>query len=234
VFLVPLDFPSLVAEPDLDPATAIQNALKRRPDYLRAELAIDSARRNLTYAKNQILPRLDATASLSEDGLGRIDHSAWSELGTGHFHSWSVGISVQLPIFLRSERARARAAQHDLDSAEAGLRSLEASVVLDVRMAIRNVRTAKARIDASRASRILAQERLAATRVQVETGTAVPRDVLDDLAQLAQAETGEVQAFINYRLSLSRLKLAQGTLLDDWLDKLDPRVRQALDRVPYR
>ena len=111
--------------------------------------------------------------------------------------------------------------------------ALEADVIIDVRGAIRNVRTSKARIEASRASRILAQERLAATRVQVATGTAVPRNVLDDLADLAAAETSEVQAFINYRLALSRLQVAQGTALTGWLDLLEPRVRMALDRIPY-
>jgi outer membrane protein TolC len=233
-FVVPLDVPSIVPEPDLDPAKAIQGALGRRPDYLQALLDQDSARRNLELAENQVLPRLDFIATFREDGLGTGHHSAWSTLATGDFYSWSTGVRVELPLFLRAERARVRAAKTTLAQTEASLRALEATVVLEVRGAIRNVRTAKARIDAARASRVLAQERLEATRVQVETGTAVPRDVLDDLAELARAETNEIQAFINYRLAISQLKLSKGTLLDDWLEVLDPRVRAALERDPYR
>ena len=70
-------------------------------------------------------------------------------------------------------------------------------------------------------------------RSQVEHGTAVPRDVLDDLAALAQAESNEVGSFINYRLSISRHERAKGTLLDKWLGKVDPRVRRALDRAAF-
>src|SRR5690606_33448967 len=113
---------------------------------------------------------------------------------------------------------------------EAGLRSLEATVVLEVRGAIRDIRTAKARIEATRANRVLAEERLDATREMLNAGAAVPRDVLDDLAELAAAESAEIQAFINYRLSITRLRQAQGTILDDWLEALPSRVHRSLQR----
>ena len=104
-------------------------------------------------------------------------------------------------------------------------------MVLEVRAAIRNIRTAKARIEAARTSRILARQRLAATRKKVENGAAVPRDVLDDLTEVANAEAAEVQAYVNYRLAVSQLRQATGTLLDDWLSILDPSVRRALERM---
>ena len=47
------------------------------------------------------------------------------------------------------------------------------------------------------------------------------------------AESSEVRSFINYRLSISRHERAKGTLLDHWVDKLDPRVRRALDRQAF-
>ncbi len=65
-FLVPLDQPTLVDEPDLDQAAAIQRAFKRRPDYLMAELSLDSARRNLAFTENQMLPSVNFTATLSQ------------------------------------------------------------------------------------------------------------------------------------------------------------------------
>ena len=59
--------------------------------------------------------------------------------------------------------------------AEASLDSTEANLVLDVRTSIRDIHTAKATIEASRESRILAARQLSKTRTQVEAGTAVPR-----------------------------------------------------------
>ena len=233
VFVVPLDRPWLIPEPNLDPATALQAARERRPDYYQAMLAVDTADRNLLIAENNALPQLDVVSTFTEEGLGGTHHSAWSSLASGRFYSWSAGVQVNLPLFLRSERARARAAKVDLQRAEASLESTEANLVLEVRSSIRDIHTAKATIEASRESRILAARRLEKTRTQVEAGTAVPRDVLDDLAALAAAESREIQAYIQYRLSLSNLERSKGTLLDEWLDVIDPRVRRALHRNPY-
>lgn len=233
VFIIPTDRPWMLPEPDLDPERTVQLARERRPDVHRALLDIDTAEHSLVLRRNEALPQLDAFAQLREDGLGGQHHSAWTALGSGRFYSWNAGLRLNLPLFLRSERARVRAAQHDVERAEAAIRGVEANIVLQVRRAIRDVRTAKAQIEATRASRILAARRLRATRTQVIHGTAVPRDVLRDLADLAAAESAEVQAYINYRLALTRLEQAKGTQLDRWLDRLDPRVRRALDRAPF-
>lgn len=231
LLVVPVDQPTLIAEPQLDPAGQIQQALKRRPDYYGAQLALDNARRDLLVAENNALPSVNFIGSWTQEGLGGIHHSAWSSLGSGRFYTWSVGVQVELPLFLRSERAAERQAKLQLERAEVNLRTIEANVVLEVRTAIRNIRTAKARIEAARTSRILARQRLAATRKKVENGAAVPRDVLDDLTEVANSEAAEVQAYVNYRLAVSQLRQATGTLLDDWLSILDPSVRRALERM---
>ena len=228
VFVVPVDRPWLGEEAPLDVEAALDLARRRRPDLRRARVAADSARLTLVQRENEALPLVDVFGSLTEDGLGGGHHSAWSALGSGRFYGWTVGLRLELPLFLRAEQARSRAARVGLAQAEAAVAGAEAGVVLDVRRAVRDVRTGRARVEAARASRILAARQLQATYTRVEHGTAVPRDVLDDLARLAQAESREIQAFINYRLSRSRLARAQGTLLDDRLDDLDPRVRRAL------
>lgn len=233
VFLVPLDLPWILPEPPMDVEASLARARERRPDYYQQQLRVEAARRTLLLRENEALPQLDAFATLNEDGLGGQHHNAWTAAASGQFYSWQVGVRVNLPLFLHSERARARAAAIDLQAAEAGLRASEANLVLDVRRSIRDVHTAKARIEAARANRILAARRLRATRTQVEHGTAVPRDVLDDLAALAVAESNEIQAYVNYRLSLSAVQQSEGTLLDRWLERLDPRVRRALERQAY-
>lgn len=230
LLVVPVDLPRLSVEPELEGEAAIQKALSRRPDYYRAQLALENAQRDLLVADNGALPSLNLIGTWRQEGLGGQHHSAWSAVGSGRFYTWTVGVNVELPIMLRSERARLRQAKILIERAETALKSVEADVVLDVRGATRDIRTSRARIEASRAARILAKQRLEATRARVATGTAVRRDVLDDLAALANAETSEVQAFVNYRLAISRLRQATGTLLDQSLDTLDERVRRILER----
>ncbi len=228
VLIVPTDRPWQASPADVDLTGAVELARARRPDLKRAHVALDSARRTAALRENEALPVLDVFGSLTEDGLGGQHHNAWSSLGSGRFYSWTFGLRAELPLFLRAERARSRAARLELAQAEAALRSAEANAVLDVRRAVRDVRTAEARIEAARAARILSARQLQATYARVDQGTAVARDVLDDLARLALAEGREVQSHVDHRLARSRLARAQGTLLDARLGQLDPRVRRAL------
>jgi len=234
VFVVPVDRPTIVDPPEAAVGRALAQARERRPDYYQAQLAIDSARRTLLLRENEALPALDAIATFREEGLGGQHHNAWTALASGRFYSWTAGVRLSLPLFLRSERARARSARLALEQAEAQLEALDATVILEIRSALRDVHTAEARIEATRDSRILTARRLDASRTQVELGTAVPRDVLDDLADLALAESAEITARINYRLAITRLEQVQGVLLDRWLDVLDPGVRRALERESYQ
>lgn len=230
LFVVPVDSPLLLKAPSVEPAAAIQTALERRPDYWQALLGLDSAERALIAAENGALPSVNVIGSWTSDGLGTGHHSAWTRLASGRYYTWAVGVEVELPLFLRAEQSRARAAALDRDRARASLASLEATIVLEVRTALRDLRTARARIEATRANRTLAEDRLKATRDMLEAGTAVPRDVLDDVAGVAQARSAEIQALVSYRLAIAQLRQAQGTLIDDWLNVLPPRVRRALDR----
>ncbi|MBI3724561.1 TolC family protein [bacterium] len=227
LFLVPIDRAELVPTPEPDVQRAIQTALARRPDYRRAQLQVDSAKQQLISAENNVLPSLDAFSFLEEDGVGRSSRGAWSAAGEGHFYTAGGGLRIQFPLFLRSERAQARKARIEQQRAEAALEALESDVVLEVRKAVRDIRTARARIDASMAARILSEKQLEAMKSQVRFGTAVPRQVLDLQTDLDQAKRNEIQAHIDFRVSLTTLEKAMGTILDPYADKLRPRVRRA-------
>ncbi|MEZ6184619.1 MAG: TolC family protein [Planctomycetota bacterium] len=231
VFLVPLDRPMEVVEPPLDLGRSLAQARSSRPEYYSAQLAVENAQRTLALRENESLPSLDFVGSLREEGLGGQHHNAWSSLGTGRFYTWSAGVRLNLPLFLRAERARERAAKLQLEQAQASLTVLEANMVLELRNVMRDVLSARARLGTSRAARILAERQLAGTKLKVDSGAgAVQRDVVEDLAALSQAETREIQTRVAYRMALTRLKRAEGSLLEPWLDLVDPRVRQVLQR----
>lgn len=226
LYLVPIERPEVIAAPEVDPEPAIAIALARRPDYRRAQLQIDSAKQQLVTAENNALPSLDAFAFLEEDGLGRSSYSSWSAIGEGHFYTAGGGVKVALPLFLRSERAQVRQAKVNLDRTEAALKALESEIMLEVRKAIRDIRTARARIEAAGAARVLAEKQLSAIRAQVHFGVALARQVVDSQADLDTARSREIAAEIDYRVALTSLEKAKGTILDAYTDKVPPRVRR--------
>jgi outer membrane protein TolC len=227
LFLVPIERPEEVSASDVEPEAAIQVALARRPDYRRAQLQLDSAKQACVIADNNALPSLDAFAFLEEDGAGRSSYSSWTAAGEGHFYTAGGGIRLSLPLFLRAERATARQAKLNVDKFESAVRALENEIVLEVRIAIREIRTARARIEAAHAARILAEKQLTAIRAQVNFGVALARQVVDSQADLDSARSREIAARIDYRVAIASLDKAEGTILDPFADKLSPRVRKA-------
>lgn len=230
LFLVPVERAEETPAPEEELQAALQTALARRPDYKRVQLQVDSARQALVAADNNALPQLQAFLFLEEDGIGQSSHESWKTLRSGQFYSAGGGLTLQLPLFLRAERAQARQAAINLHRTEAALEALESDIQLDVRRSIRNIRTARARIDATHTARVLSVKQLEAIKKQVAFGVALPRQVLDSQTDLDQARSREIQALIDYRVALSALSKSKGTILDPYSDQLPPRVRQAFAR----
>jgi outer membrane protein TolC len=224
LFIVPVQHAELTPEQDDDVSEAVKVALARRPDYRRGQLQVDSARQQAVYYENQALPELDAFAFIEEDGVGQSSRSSWSTMGSGRFYTAGGGVKLLLPLFLRAERAQARRAKLVLQQTEAALQSLESEVLLEVRRSIRNIRTVRARIEATRTARILSEKELAAVRAEVRFGVSLPQQVLDAQATLDQARTSEIQALVDYQVALRTLERAKGTILDPYSDKLPPRL----------
>lgn len=230
LYLVPVERAEETPAPEEEVAAALQTALARRPDHRRATLQIDSARHQLKSAENNALPQVDFFTFLQEDGIGTSSRSSWSALGSGNFYSAGGGIRVSLPLILRSERAQERQALVNVRRAEATLQALEADIELDVRRSIRNIRTARARIEATHTARLLSVKQLDAIKKEVEFGVALPRQVLDSQTDLDTARSREIQALIDYRVALSTLEKAKGTILDAYADQLPERVKRSFTR----
>ncbi len=227
LFLVPVERAEETPAPEEEYEAAFQTAIARRPDYRRAQLQVDSARQAAVAADNNALPTLQAFAFLEEEGLGDSSHSAWLSFKTGHFYSAGGGVTLQLPLFLRAERAQARQATFNFQRAQAGLDALESDIQLDVRRSIRNIRTARARIEATHTARVLSVKQLEAIKKEVAFGVALPRQVLDSQTDLDSARSREIQALIDYRIALRTLERSKGTILDPYADQLPERVRAA-------
>jgi outer membrane protein TolC len=230
LYLVPVERAEETPAPEEDLRVAIDTARARRPDYRRVQLQIDSAKQQLVAAENNALPQLQAFGFIEEDGTGPSSHDDWKSLRTGHFYSAGGGFTLQLPLFLRAERAQAAQARINLARVEKQQEALEADIELDVRRSIRNIRTARARIEATHTARILSVKQLEAIKKEVEFGVALPRQVLDSQTDLDSARSREIQALIDYKVALSTLEKAKGTILDSYSEQLPERVRRAFAR----
>jgi outer membrane protein TolC len=87
-------------------------------------------------------------------------------------------------------------------------------VILDVRRAARNMRSATEALEAAERRRIAQEETLRAEEERLRLGDSTPFEVLEFEEDLAEAERQEIFALQTYRNAIADLERAQGTLLE--------------------
>ena len=128
---------------------------------------------------------------------------------------WSGGAVVTFPIGNVSGRAGVSQARLELRRARTMVRRVELDIVLEVRDAIRNLRSALEGIEAAERRRIAAAEQLRAENIRLEHGESTPFDVLLREEDLVDAESQRINALEIYHNSVTGLDRAQGTILRD-------------------
>jgi len=223
----PAESPSVLPF-QIDRLSSRESALTRRPEVLSANLNVQNQTLQVRYAENQLLPRLDLKAGTGLTGLaGELKPgetnpfsgsygSAIDRLGSGNFYDYSVGVVLQFPLGngqARSNFARARIA---LDQARARHRDLVSQITLEVEKALGEVEANFKRIQTTRLARELAEENLRGQERRFEVGLVTLKDVIDFQSKALDSRGAELRAIVDYNNSLSRLKLAEGALLEHY------------------
>jgi len=232
--IVPIDSPGS-AKRDITLEDALAIGLRNRPDLQSSALAIKNKELNYAYAKNQTLPALNLNASywspgVSGDRILFLDGNPLSGVILGtvpggpsialqdalHFkyENWSVKLSLTIPMSSVFSRAAQAEAKVGLNQQVALMKQTEQTAYLEIRAAVRAVQTNYERVSARRTARELAEQKLEAEQAKLEAGMSTSFVVLSYQRDLAGARTSELQALIDYTLSLGQLDKATGTILE--------------------
>jgi outer membrane protein TolC len=232
--VVPAEMPRTEPFP-LDFEEARTRALAHRPDLAVSAVDLKTRAINLSYARNQSLPNLSLRARywspgvsgtliryLDDDPLTGVivetipggPSLAFQDALGFKYDNWFVGVTLDLPLETVVSRARVTQARLESEQAALRLRDLEAQALLEVEIALRAAGTDYQRIQAYRLARELAEEKLAAEEMKLEAGLSTNYTVLQQQRDLALARTNEIEARVDYNLSLARLQKAMGTTLE--------------------
>lgn len=220
--LVPTDRPS--ADPvKVDARAAIEQALKNRSDMAIARKNLETAEMTASYARNQTRPALDLVASYGSVGTGGTQLRDPSQGFTGgllttpvaggysdalssvfgrDFPTWTVGVNFSYPLGNRAASGRAASARIDHEQAELSLRRLELDVAVEVRRAARAVESNFKSVEATRAARVLQEQRLDAENKRFAAGMSTNFLVTQAQRDLASAQVAEIRATADYNESL--------------------------------
>ena len=227
ISLQPSDSPVLQAR-EIDVDAAARNALLNRTDLGRLDQDLEIADTDIRYFRNQQLPAVDLRVDYRLTGqggerliraggfpgtvVGTEQRSFGSTLGdilANEFPNWTVGVTVSYPFGTSAADAALERSRLERSRHEARRRSLELRIAAEVRDAARNVRTNLQRVEATRASRELAERRLEAEQRKFEVGLSTNFLVFQAQRDLATARNTEQQAILDYIRSLVDFEAVQ-------------------------
>ena len=212
---------------------AIKIALENRPEMRQLQLDSQNKTIDLDYTKNQLLPTMDLIGAYTQSGVGGTETlrngfgptapiisvtkggfgDAFSQLFGYDYTGYSVGVSVLIPLRNRAARGDNARATTDKRIAESRITAQAQQIALEVRNAMTQADMNRARIEAAQKARELSERRLEAEQKKFDLGASTIRFVLEEQRNVAQAQTNEIAALVNYTKALVDLDRVMGVTL---------------------
>jgi outer membrane protein TolC len=235
--IIPQEMPEFEKK-EVSLEAAFATALQKRPDLESTRIGLENSEINLGYAKNQQLPALNLQASYWSPGVSGTEiiygnrspenpfgvpvgenpgsiSDAFKDVFGFKYKNWSVRLNFDLPLNTIVSRASLARARVDLQQATLMLKQQEQNIYLEIKRAVRAVETNYQRVEAYKVARELREQQLEAEEEKLKVGLTTPYFVLQYQRDLATAQTTELQAIIDYNLSVANLSRAMGISLEE-------------------
>lgn len=218
----------LVQPLQVDADAAIKAALESRTDMLAARRNLQISDLSLKLSKNQTLPDLSLQASITGSASGgtqfeygnfnsdiptHIEERPFTDtLGDAFrfvYPNWSVGVNFSYPLGKAAAEASHARALLQRRQQDANLKSLELSVVQQVRQAARSVTSNFQRVQSTRVARELAEQRLNAQQKRFDVGLSTLFELTQAQRDVVVQRNSELNAIIAYNQSLVDFQLVQ-------------------------
>ena len=218
-----------------DAASALQQAMARRPEIEAAGYALANDDTNIRVAHNHLKPDLSLTGFYQINGLGGNQYNLIIDQNTGQvtsqlisrgglgssfnqlfgfgFPEYGGRLTLTLPIKNRAAQAEMGSAlvsrHRDLYSAQ----QVREQITLEVANTVHQLEEAKLTLVAGKSALDLAQKEVAAEQRKYDLGEKTIFFVLEAQTKLAQAQLGLLEAEIRYQVARSAVDHATGGLL---------------------
>jgi len=194
---LPAEFRTVAEDIDVD------RVARNRAPILQAGLAMRMQEANLQVARSQRLPTISLNSLMSPVAYPQTFPTP------GDFRlNWTVGVSVQLPILdggrLQADRM---AAQAGVDDARARLHQVTDDSELDTRIAVEQLRAARAVWEASAGTVEQAQRAYQIAEVRYREGISTQLELSDSRLLLEQAQVNRAQAARDLQVARVRAAL---------------------------
>jgi len=258
VSLDPIRIPEIEAvEPIQD---LMSKALDNRPDLAESRIQIENAQIALTGTKNALLPSLNLVGDVRNAALagpqnivtGPINSitgqptqppvadpfflggygTVLGQLFSRNFPTYSVGLSLNIPLKNRAAQANMATASLNLRQSQLQVQRLVNQVRVDVQSALIALQNARAQYQAAVKQRVLQEQTLDADQKKLALGATTVYQVIQDQRDLTTAGAAEVAAQAAYAAARVQLDVASGTVLENNHVEFDEAKSGHVARTP--
>jgi len=213
VLLVPTD--ALEAEPyEYELRRLMLTAIQQRPEVQSAVLSIEDAELQQRVAQNLRDAQLDLRVGASVIGLDSGAGDAYASIFEEDHYILFAGLNFELPVGNRAAEARERQAQRQNRAAVLVYEQVVRDVMLEVKEALRDVRTNFELVAATRAFRLAQTENLRSLEAERQLRSDLTPEFLNLVFQrqegLARAQLSEVRSMTDYNRAIATLHRALG------------------------
>ncbi len=217
VLILPMDLP--LAEPiEFSLADAVISALDERPEITQAILSIDDTTIRQVVAENARLAQLDLRVQARFQSLEDDFRTAEATVLDRTFFDASIGLFYEIPIGYRAGEAVFRRRTLERMQSVLSFENTTQQVLLEVKNSLNNLETNFKLIEQEKLNRIAQAENLRVLEVRKENlqgGYSIEQleTELNQQERLSNAERDEIQALVDYAVSLAESHQAMGTTL---------------------
>jgi len=223
--------PANIIIEEIDIKESMKMALANRPDYLGKKKDLENKDILVKYQENQIYPSVDLVGSMGLNGLsgeaitiaagtfqgtsafgGSYGNSLTDSLST-NYYDWEIGVKFSYPLGNRAAKSKLSTSRLEKAQLILDIKDLEREIILDIREAVRQLKTDSKRIKAATVAKQLAEEKLKAEEKKFEVGLSTSFNVLEFQEDLAEAQSNEIKTILDYKQSRIRFRRSTASTL---------------------
>lgn len=193
--------------------SSYERALEHFPALQSARAALEVARLDVAFSRNDLLPSLDLDVAVGFNGDDSTRRGAFSGISRPDGHTWQAGLTITYPLGRVAEKARFRQSRYALTQAELRAKQLEQDVLVSVRNAVRDVETSRESVDIAAQAAELAQRQYEAETERFRAGLSTSRRVLEAQTDLESARVANLQARLDLQTARAALRRLEGSSL---------------------
>lgn len=235
----PIRIPEI--EPVVPIQDLVSRALDNRPDLAQSRIQIDNAQIALTGTRNALLPTLNATGDFRSNALVGSQNTIFgpvlpqtgqiqtppiadpffvggyggilSQLFGRNFPTYSIGLSLNIPLRNRAAQANVATASLNLRQNQLLVQRQMNQIRVDVNNATIALNQARAQYQAAVKGRVLQEQTLDADQKKLALGATTVYQVIQDQRDLTTAAAAEVTAQAAYAGARVQLDVSTGSTL---------------------